>query len=469
MRQPNLLNNSPTSERSFFAPMLLIALALHGAVLMLPTGGHSKSSKPPEEQQQDKVQPAVSPSPQVTPQISADQPESEGDRETPTLAKQTSQTSEEETVSSKSERQTSSPKSQQTRSQATSTSQKSSASPASQSKKASNTKSSTQSHQQSGSATSNPSRQQQSETSNPSRQQQSETSNPSRQQPPETSSSLLDQKPLAALPPSKPTFSSLINFSRNFPYYLGSWLTSGGILKPELDNSKNYIYYTLDDLKAVTTNFEEQLKNRDFVLNLETDEENFKVYKISKGDITQFLHLVSKDGKTAIFLDSNLHSLDKLDNKKIETENGLPVLVEFYDTFKQKVRDNQDLHLQKLKPADLEKFTQHEALQNFNKETGKLEVAQLLLDTLEATTLSSQPISFDIEQLGSKITSELGNGEDGFKVEKVDTYGGGNLYEIAKGDFKIYMILVSTSENDGSRTGILLFKNDPRLAASEAN
>ncbi len=486
--------------------MLLIALALHGVFLLLPIGGGTKTPESSEEEEKP-VQVQPSPSAQLNPQLSNDPTALGLNGQLPSRPNLTPQLSNNQILSRTDSqrllqqklaaqladtnnlldsgrktvvRSNASQPNRQTRSQSTSSRrqstphrqgtsavdrwrqqsarQQAAAEPPSnrsQEQRPATAQSATnQSQQQRPSGVSTFSNQSQNPTPPPppAQAQPSETARASReQQPPQTS---LQQKPALISPGT---------FFRDFPYYLGSLMTSGGILQPKFNDSK-YIYHTSDSLKDVAEHFEKQLKDKGFTLEATTNEDNFKVYKVSRDNTSQFLHLVSQDEKTAIFLDSESQSLDELKNQE-KTEDAQPELVKFYDTFKQKVINNPELQLQKLEQSDLERFPEADALRNINEKTDNVELdrflEKLLLDRLEVITSPAKPIP--LEQLTSTISSELTNGEDMFKVEQVGTYGGGNLYEVTKDDnFKIYMILVSTQDKKIPRTGIILSKDDPR-------
>jgi hypothetical protein len=568
MKEFNSLNKSPASGRGVFPLMLLIAIVLHGILLVLPIAADSEKSKASkEEQKKNQVPLPPSPLPQSTPQLSenlsASKPNQVAQRtsrqqqlapqlstnrttSTPNRATQqiplqqdlTSQLFSNRTIptldrgypstflqpqatpqlsnnqiASSFTNPTVPQASQQTPFQPASTRSQPITSAVSQWRQESNTQSSslsnpqnqptttTSSQEQKPASSTSPASQEQNQlttspasqepnqpttssssqepnqpTTSPSSQEQnqpaSSTSSQEQNQPatspasqeqnqPASSTSSQEQKQSNSSAHQKSALTSLETFFRGFPYYLGSWITSGGVLKPKFNDSV-YIYHTEDNLKEVATNFERQLQEQGFTITTKTDEDAFRVYQVSRGDKTRFLHLVAHDKKTAIFLDSESHNLDNLKNDRIG--NRETALVKFYENFKEKITDNQDLQLQKLKQSDLDSFPQPEALQKVNKETGDLELGKLLdkilLDRLEAITSPSQPIS--PEKLASTVSSELSKGEEGFKFEQVGTYGGGNLYEVTKGDFKIYMILVSTQNGEVPRTGILLSRNDPR-------
>jgi hypothetical protein len=449
--------NSSTAGRSFFVPMLLVAIALHGIFLLIPIAGDTDSPEvleDEEEETQAESQPFASP--QLTPSL-PEEGEEAVEPEQPTAARNLApQQTERLQATAEAARgyyadsartyysapgyssQQTAPQPQQTAPQPQQrATRQSPPSPAPETSQA-------------ASAPASPAPSPEEERTVPtfSQEQSSDVASaPSTSQPPEPSPQ----------PQSNSTTSE--TFLQNFPYYLGSLINSGGVLKPKF-NEFNYIYYTGDNLKEVADSFKKQLENRDFSVTTETDEENFKVYEVKKGDVTRFLHLISQGGKTAIFLDSEARSLEELEREEAGEEQ--PAIVQFYDMFKQKIRENEELSLQELQPSDLDRFPESDTLRKVNAEPDELEleVDKLLLDRLEAITSPSQPMS--PEELASTIETQLSEGEEEFQLEEVGDYGGGKLYEVTRDEFKVYLILVSTEGEEASRTGMLLSKTDPR-------
>ncbi len=81
MTEFNSSRNS--SGNNVFGLMFVIALALHAAVLMIPTGGHDKTSESSkEEDKKNQVEPSASPSPKATPAKSPDESSKEDAKKT---------------------------------------------------------------------------------------------------------------------------------------------------------------------------------------------------------------------------------------------------------------------------------------------------------------------------------------------------------------------------------------------------
>ncbi|MGF1480952.1 MAG: hypothetical protein ACFB4I_15945 [Cyanophyceae cyanobacterium] len=266
-----------------------------------------------------------------------------------------------------------------------------------------------------------------------------------------------EQAPIAARNEPQTATSSSI-FTQSFPYYPGSWLTSGGILKPEFKDA-DYVYYTTDSLEQVATNFESQLTDRAFTETVETDRENFKVYRVSKNGVTQYLHLLEEDGKTAIFLGSdprNLSEIAKETQNDTVVESSWLTRLKFYFTFKEQIQNNTELPLQ---PLD---FSEAEApwLKNLQEVDEK---NKFLMKNLKAIATPAQTLR--PEQLAGTIGQQLNKAGD-FELEKVDDYRDGALYEIVNGEFQVYMLLVPTQEEEDRRIAIVFSEEDPRSDSS---
>ncbi len=469
--------NKP-SGKNFFGIMLVLALALHAAVLGIPTGANSKNSdhsKPAEKKSE--VEPTPSASPKVTPKKSdsdsnkiASKPIPK--RSIPTIPRKSLPQAARKTTPSSTPRKTTPKTSQPNRSQATTTPRKSStastsrASTSRASTSTSNNRATTQSSSTSI-QTQNTSRN--STNSNPSTPIKPNPSTPTKPNP------STPTKP--SQPPQPTVFATLDNFSKGFPLYFGSLLTSGGIIKSEFDNREKpaYIYHTTDELDKVTAEFKKELEAKGFTIKEETKEDNFQIYRVTKDGKDQFIHFVNRNKKTAIFMDKKLYKLDEIENKP--PENKPSIVVSFYDAFKKNIRDNSDLQLEKIKASDIELLRKNEALKNLTKTTEEADIEQLLLDRLQMTTSLTKPLN--LKQTADAVTTELTKGDNPFTFTKVDGYGGDNLalYEVKQGELKIYMILTSTPETEKvssqadkvesqadklPRTAILFAKKDPR-------
>ncbi|MCP2729947.1 hypothetical protein [Limnofasciculus baicalensis] len=488
MTQLNSFNKSSGSGKNFFGAMLVVALALHAAVLVIPTGANSKSSENSEAaEKKSQVEPSPSPSPKVTPKES----DSDGDKTAskPILKKSIPATPRKslpqlarKTTPSSTPRKTTPKTSKPTPSQTTTTRQKASTASTS---RASTSRASTSRASTSTASTSTSKSRVTTQSSSTSTQTQnissnSTNSNSSTQKKPNPST---PTKPNPSTPtkpslPPQPTVSTTLNnFSKGFPFYFGSLLTSGGIIKTEFDNQQKpaYIYHTTDELDKVATEFKKELEAKGFTIKEETKESNFQVYRATKDGKDQFIHFVNKDKKTAIFMDDNIYKLDEIENKS--PENKPSIVVDFYEAFKKNIRNNSDLQLEKIKTSDIDLLRKNEALKNLSKTTEEVEIEQLLLDRLQVTTSLTKPL--DLKQTAETITTELNKGDKPFTFTKVDGYGGDNLalYEVKQGELKIYMILTSIPEIEKvstqadkvesqpdklPRTAILFTKKDPR-------
>ena len=273
----------------------------------------------------------------------------------------------------------------------------------------------------------------------PTRQRSTVDSSPPSPQQPTLGATERSLKPT----PTDASYSSK-TFSQSFPYYLGSFLASGGLLKSQFERS-DYLYYTTDDLE-VANHFESQLAKRGFSQTLETEQENFKVYQVSKKGETQFLHLLSEDGKTAILLSPEAQKQEELNNNQ-EAKSAWLTKLKFYFAFKE-IEANPELRLEDL---NLD-FAENPQLKEFKN----IERQNKFLFRLKAIA----PAKLSPDQLATAINRQLTTGENAFNLEKVAPYAGGNLYRITQADFEAYMVFVPMEK----KTAILFSETDPRQA-----
>ena len=234
-------------------------------------------------------------------------------------------------------------------------------------------------------------------------------------------------------------------FSQSFPYYLGSFLASGGLLKSQFDRS-DYVYHTTDNLEKVADHFESQLAKRGFTQTLETEQENLKVYQVSKKGETQFLHLFSEDGKTAILLSPEAQKQEELKSNNQEAKSAWLTKLKFYFAFKD-IKTNPELGLEDLN-SDFEGDSQLKEFKNIERQN------KFLFRKLKAIA----PANLSPDQLATKINRQLTTGENAFNLEKVAPYAGGDLYKITQADFEAYIVFVPMEK----RTAILFSETAPR-------
>ncbi|NER49088.1 MAG: hypothetical protein F6J92_20815 [Symploca sp. SIO1A3] len=318
MNQPHFLKKLPVPVRMLFRPMLLISLGLHAVVLMLPTSLNWTKVEPLEKEEAIKVTklpPAVKPSPEASPQ-SSPQPTTQPriEKSQPTSPRSTANIPQ-----PKEPRIYQKPIYQQPTYQQPTYQQPVYRQPTYQQKPYSLEENKVIQEVNQPEPTSNQQESQLQENKTP-ETQTPETQTPETQTPETQTPENQPTPPTPNNPTQNPPDPS-IKFFEEFPRYPDAAQGSAGVLRPEFEDAA-YLFNTEDDWQAVTAKFEQELlPNDDFARPQEvTDADGFKVYKVSTatGDETKYLHLIAKDGKVAIYLESEEYDLSQLKELKIE-------------------------------------------------------------------------------------------------------------------------------------------------------
>ncbi|MCP2732560.1 MSCRAMM family adhesin SdrC [Limnofasciculus baicalensis] len=225
-----------------------------------------------------------------------------------------------------------------------------------------------------------------------------------------------------------------VNFFEQFPRYPGAEKGSGGVLRSQFDKAA-YIFNTANNLRDVALYFERELKkNPNFkgTKLLTTNESNFKLYEVSNatGTETKYLHLIVKDGKTAIYLESENYTMAKLIDAPTEDRE--------YQTFISHLFAVIDLFKGKYNLKDFQPDTDLETLE----EKGKFTDNNFYLKGARKTT-SDSLVSND--QLLDTFNQYLTNN----KLEPLlndGNYGGGTVYKIKSGKYESYIVFVPTKD-----------------------
>ena len=236
-----------------------------------------------------------------------------------------------------------------------------------------------------------------------------------------------------------------VNFFEQFPRYPGAEKGSGSVLRSQFDEAA-YIFHTAHSLSDVALYFEKELhKNPNFKdAKPLTNESNFKLYEISNatGSETKYLHLIAKDGITAIYLESENYTMAQLIDAKTEDreyQTFLATLFGAIDLLKKqyKIQNfNPDKDLDTL--AEKDKFKDNKFdLKNARKTTAESPVSPSEL----RTTLNQYLKLFQLDSL-----SDQGN------------YGGGTLYKLKSGKYESYLVFAPTKDN---QTVIILSNDNP--------
>lgn len=224
----------------------------------------------------------------------------------------------------------------------------------------------------------------------------------------------------------------------DFPIYPNAQSGSVGLLAGEIDKAARH---TADGLDQVVAFYSKELPARKFNPQPLTDEADLKVYQVSKeGGTPQYLHLISKDGKTVILLASqqvpDLKSLKSAEARSNEE-------IAFYDSVLKPLENDENLALAAFEPSDIAKFPQPDKFNNLNK------------FEFRSKTVPFKPMS--PEELFAQVEARLS--QSGFtQISKEAPYGGGLTYKISQGNFTRYLFLVPTSDN---RTIVILSKDSP--------
>ena len=107
-----------------------------------------------------------------------------------------------------------------------------------------------------------------------------------------------------------------MEFLKTFPRYPQAQWGLPEALQGEEVKEFFYRLQTRDGIEIVAKKFiDELLPQNKFTGELNTDEENWQVYQVSNGKHTQYLHLISQEGNTGIFLASEEFSQEDFLNK----------------------------------------------------------------------------------------------------------------------------------------------------------
>jgi outer membrane biosynthesis protein TonB len=239
--------------------------------------------------------------------------------------------------------------------------------------------------------------------------------------------------------PEQSPNSEVQNPFADFPFPDSAKIGSLGLLSGETDKSARN---TADGLDQVVSFYNSQLPSKKFTSTPVTDEADLKVYEVAKeGGERQYLHLISKEGKTVIVLASQ--QITDLKSLK-DAEARTPEEIAFYDIVKQ-LENDEELALAAVEPGDITKFPEPD---KFN-DTNKFE--------FRSKTVSFKPMS--PQELFAQVEASLTT--NGFtQISPEGNYGGTNVltYKVTQGSFSRYLYFVPTSDN---RTVIILSKDSP--------
>lgn len=201
---------------------------------------------------------------------------------------------------------------------------------------------------------------------------------------------------------------------------------------------------TSDDIKQVSSFFENELRGKNYQSNISTNTDNKKVYEISKGGVTEYLTLIFEGGKGTIIVKSKKPLPDNLGNTEVASaqENAFDAALgrvpfQQNDSADEKLPDPQAFH---------DKYGQDEK--------GFLE--KQVKNGIDGS------IRFIGGQNPEAAYSSLFAGslqQGNFQVAPKNSYGGGNLYEVRQGGFARYLNLIPAK--DGSGTIVVVWNIPP--------
>ena len=252
-------------------------------------------------------------------------------------------------------------------------------------------------------------------------------------------------KPTPTPTPPKPTPTpspspspTIENPFADFPIYPKTQGGSLGLLSGETDQSARN---TTDGLDQVAAFYKNELPARKFNAASLTEETNLKVYQVSKeGGKPQFLHLISKDGKTVIVLASEeIKDLNSLKDAEARSNEEIA----FYDNVLKPLENDEKLILNAVESDDITKLPEAAKFADTNKFQPRVKTGKLA---------PKSP-----EELAAIYEAQLS--QNGFtQISKEAPYGRALTYKVTQGKFKIYMYFVVNTDNN---TLVILSKDSP--------
>ena len=310
MKPPDFLKNLPAPTRMLFRPMLMMSLVLHGAVLMLPIPSDLDKPKPPKKQEQVKITqlPTTRSSPKLSPQSSSKpnpQPSPQPSQSTRSNEATTPEFLPELTPQLNPQLSGSTRLNELTLPEFSAKPNplpEFSAKPNPQ-----------PSPQPSESTPPEPKQQ----SANPIISQGNLTPNPISQPPPEGSDKFQPPKP-APNPDDTKANDPLKDFLNNFPFPENANVGSLGVLSKDADESARNVKQPLE---RVIKYYGKELPVREYstLTSPMEDDADLKIYQVYKGSVSQYLHLISKEEDTIIFLSEKKISRTDLANLEVET------------------------------------------------------------------------------------------------------------------------------------------------------
>lgn len=242
--------------------------------------------------------------------------------------------------------------------------------------------------------------------------------------------------PTALETPSPSTPDSTVKDpNADFPIYPNAQTGSVGLLSGEIDKAARH---TTDGLEQVVSFYSKELPARKFNPKPLTDEADLKVYEVSKeGGTPQYLHLISKDGKTVILLASQqVSELKSLKSAQARSPEEIA-----FDSALAPIKSNENFGA--VDQTILDKLPDPTKFADTNK-----------FRAIIATTMF-KPMS--PSELFAEVQNQLI--QAGFdRIELAAPYGSGLTYKVTKGNFTTYLYFVANADN---KTILLVSKDSP--------
>jgi hypothetical protein len=234
--------------------------------------------------------------------------------------------------------------------------------------------------------------------------------------------------PVAAQPSPPPPPPSTQDPFADFPVYPNAVAGSLGLAPGEADKAARN---TTTDLATVVAYYDKELASKKFESKPTTAESTLKVFQVSKGGVSQYLHLIGKDASTVIVLAPQPLDLKSLADVAVEP----PEAREFQSVLGQLL--NVDV-LPAIGLGDLQ-------------DAGPFQTAEVKSILGEVKDVTPQA-------LGISLESGLRSAQ--FEVSPLNpNFGGGILYQVKKSSFIGYLTLVPT--RTAGRTGVITLKKSP--------
>ncbi len=246
-------------------------------------------------------------------------------------------------------------------------------------------------------------------------------------------------KPLPSATPAAQKSPALNTPFSDFPKYPNA--TTGAF---DLKAIEKVAQQTPDDLKQVSSFFDNELKGKSYQSNISTNTDNKKVYEVSKGGVTEYLTLIFEGGKGTIIVKSKKPLPDNLGNTEVASaqENAFDAALgrvpfQQSDNADEKLPDPKAFH---------DKYGQDE------KGFLEKQVKNGIDGSIRFIGGQNPDAAYSGVFAGSL---QQGN----FQVTPKSSYGGGNLYEVRQGGFARYLNLIPAK--DGSGTIVVVWNTPP--------